>query len=86
MISIDEVNARRADAIRRNRWNPEIIAILKRSIGALLREDRSAKEIGLTVNLSNSKVCRWAHVLGFRRMYVTADERAAIMQMRKDAP
>lgn len=74
----------RAEAIRRHRWNPGLLAALKHRIRGLALEDRSAKDIALTVELSAGKACRWLHVLGFRRMYVTADERAAVMAMRAE--
>ena len=79
------VNERRAAAIRRHHSHPGVVTALKEQIRAMVLDDRPAKETAFSVNLSAGKVCKWIHVLGFTRMYVTAAERAAVMKMRAEA-
>lgn len=84
-MSRADVNARRAEKIRRFRRNPRLILELKERIrGALLR-DCAAKEVAAVAGVSPVNACKWAHALGFRRMYVTAEERAHLMARRAAA-
>lgn len=73
----------RGEGVRRHRRNPEIIGKLKAKILRAVLEDRAAKEIAVIVGVSASGVCKWARVLGFRMMYVTAAEREYLLTARK---
>lgn len=63
-----DINQRRAAAIRRHRGKPHVIAALKAKVYDLVRIDMPLKEIAALVELSNSKACKWIHVLGFRQI------------------
>lgn len=48
-----------------------------------LRDDQTLKAIALTCGLSIACICKWAANLGFRRMFVTDEERRAILARRR---
>ncbi len=80
---ISDVIESRIAKVRKHRWAPSFVRELKAKILALVLADASAKYIGHEVDLTAGKACRWIHVLGFRRMYVTREERAHLMARRK---
>lgn len=77
--------AGRASALRRHWRNPDRIAKVKADIRAAVLRDMLLKEIASEVGITEGKVCRWAHVLGFRTMYVTDAERQQIVANRRQA-
>lgn len=81
-----EVNERRIAAIRRHRSNPLLIAHLKVRIRKLLLKDEPSKVVASHLGISPTNACKWAHVLGFRRMYVTKEERAHLLKRRTRNP
>lgn len=48
-----------------------------------LRADESLKAIGASIGLSIACLSKWAAYLGYRRMFVTAEERAHLMRRRE---
>ncbi len=56
---------------------------LRAKVRALVMQDRSLKEIAIELKAGPSRVCQFANQIGFRRMYVTAEERAHLMERRK---
>lgn len=83
-MKTSDSEARRIAAIRRHRGKPAVLHQLKARIRAMVLADQSAKPIGLAVDLSAGRACDWIHKLGFRRMYVTAEERAWLMARRSE--
>jgi hypothetical protein len=75
-------NKRRSAAVRLHHSNPSAVAAIKARVHTLTLEDRQAKEIALVIDRSIKNACNWITALGFRRMYVTAEERAHIMARR----
>ncbi len=62
---------------------PAVISSLKARVLALVLSDEPAKTIAAELSLAPNSACRWIHVLGFRLMYVTREERAHLMARRK---
>ncbi len=72
-------------AKRSKKRSPEVIAKLKADVRASVLADHSLKTTGIVLGISKSTACHWAIVLGFRRMFVTPEERAHLMA-RRTAP
>jgi hypothetical protein len=67
-------------ATRRNA--PAVIAAIKAQVTAMVLDDTPAKVIAVAIDRSVKNTCGWITSLGFRRMYVTAEERAHLMARR----
>jgi hypothetical protein len=78
-------NERRAEAQRMHHQNPAAVAALKVKVSTMTLAGAEAKEIAGAIDRSLKHVYRWLVALGFRRMYVTAEERAMIMAARANA-
>lgn len=73
----------RAQALRRHRRNPQHVREIKAIVGAVMARGGSSKESAAEACISPTNACRWAHVLGWRLMYVTSEERAHLLARRK---
>jgi hypothetical protein len=62
--------------------NPLTFPFFKERVLAALLATDSAKTGAIRTGLPHTTFCRYVNKLGFRRMYVTDAERAAVMRMR----
>lgn len=76
----------RAQALRRHRRNPQHVHEIKAIVGEVMARGGSSKEAAMDAGISPNNACRWAHVLGWRMMYVTSEERAHLIARRKQIP
>lgn len=67
---------------RSGRVPKKFIPEVRAAVMAAILADGALKTIALTVGLRPTDVCRLANKLGFRRMYVTAEERAEVLARR----
>ncbi len=75
----------RATAIRSYWRDPERVKVVKQIVREAALQDLRGKEIAELAGVTLARACQWAHALGFRRMFVTAEERAHLMERRKAA-
>ena len=54
----------------------------KAKVRALIMRDVPAKTVGLAFDMGDSAASRWIHALGFRRMFVTDEERKHLLARR----